>query len=86
MLVTGRWILDEPESKIKNHTSSIKYQASVLSKVANFTAPIGHECSIGQGVGTLVHFRHFPVAPQPVCYRLRHQGVVHSETVLLIPP
>ena len=26
MLVTGRWILDEPESKIKGHTSSIKYQ------------------------------------------------------------
>jgi len=24
MLVTGRWILDEPESKIKDHTSSIK--------------------------------------------------------------
>ena len=26
MLVAGRWILDEPESKIKDHTSRIQHQ------------------------------------------------------------
>jgi hypothetical protein len=31
MLVTGRWILDEPESKIKDHTSRIQFQASSIS-------------------------------------------------------
>jgi len=41
MLVTGRWILDKSESKIKDHISRIKHPVSVLSKVANFTAPIG---------------------------------------------
>ena len=28
MLDTGRWILDEPESRIKDHISSIQYQES----------------------------------------------------------